>query len=519
VAKTIAANTITTKAAILKRATWYSQQIISLKTIALLLFPATSTCNTMNCVTVTIRPPKFWNWIEWLAGAYYQTWDQNFYDRLTISPTNFLASVSSTLPGRSSLALFADTGLIRNFEQSSDSWAVFGQATLNLSEKVRMTLGARYTEEDKQASKVLDLFTPSTGEPLVDPIVGLVYLGVFQAENEQATLFFPRDDDGNLIPDGEGGFVNAPLPYSGHNISGERSESAFTPLVNVEFDVSEQAMIYATYTSGFKAGGFDPRSNSVGNVTGSTEPSESNPTRFFEFEEEEATAYELGLKTTLADGRAEINVALYRTDYDDLQISQFDGSVGFNPSNANETRVQGIEVDGRWAISNDLTASYGFSWLDFEYLDFENGNCHQGQSTGGTEDFDDDGVFELCSYTGKRGVYTPDYTLNIGLDYTYSFGNGLMINGFIDAQHVDGHNVHVNLDPLGEIDAHTLVSARLGIEGDYWSFALLGKNLLDEYIQSYTANAALSGSSFGTNTYYSVIRKPRTIALEGSVWF
>ena len=72
----------------------------------------------------------------------------------------------------------------------------------------------------------------------------------------------------------------------------------------------------------------------------------------------------------MGDGRGEINAALYRTEYEDLQISQYDGRVGFNVGNAKATVVQGIELDGRWALTDGLNASYGFAWLDFEYSDF-----------------------------------------------------------------------------------------------------------------------------------------------------
>lgn len=457
--------------------------------------------------------------IEWIAGAFYQTWDQSFQDNLALRPQNFLTSVVSSFPGSAALALMSDTGLRRDFEQTSDAWAIFAQATWSATERLHFTLGARFTDEEKEGRKVLDLFTPSTGEPLVDPTVGLVYLGVFGAENEQAT--------GTLIPDGEGGVIPIALPYSGHNAQQSRSETAFTPFLNAEFDLNENVMLYATYTEGFKAGGFDPRSNQLGTFT-VTDPAgiaaaagqpDPEPYRWFEFEEETATSYELGMKSSLVDGRGEINVALYWMDYDDLQISQFDGAIGFNPSNAKETRTRGLELDGRWALTDSLTGSYGFSWLDFEYLDFENGNCYQGQTDRGTEDIDGDGSFDLCSYTGLRGAYTPDYTLNLTLDYEQELNSQMRLRSFIDVQRVDGHQVHVNLDPAGEIDAYTMVSARIGLEGDNWMIGLLGKNLLDEYIISYSANAPLSGSSFATNTFYSTVRRPRTYAIEGQISF
>lgn len=443
---------------------------------------------------------------DWIGGLFYQTWDQTFYDELLISETNLLPQTLSAFPGRGSLALMANSGLRRDFAQSSDSWAMFGRVTWHVTERLHLTFGARYTEEEKEASKRMDILDSIAGAPTENPVLAWVYMNAFVVESEQAILAFNPTE---------------PLVYAGHNVQKTRNEEAFNPLVNVEFDLSDTMMSYFSYTTGFKAGGFDPRSNSVGNFAqrqSEASPTEPNPYQWFEFEEESATAYELGLKTSVGDGRGEVNVALYRTEYDDLQISQFDGGVGFNVGNAKETLVQGIELDGRWALTDSLTASYGFAWLDFEYKDFQNGNCYAGQTPDGI-DINGDTIIDTCDYTGKRGVYTPEYTINLSLDYTHNIVNDINFVSFIDWQHVDGHNVHVNLDPKGEIDAYDMVGMRLGLDAERWAVALLGKNLLDEYVVSYSGNAPLSDSTFNTNTFYSVIRRPMTIALEGTIKF
>src|SRR5690606_10749618 len=95
----------------------------------------------------------------------------------------------------------------------------------------------------------------------------------------------------------------------------------------------------------------------------------------------------------------------------------------------------------------------------------------------------------------------------------------LTFAGFLDVQHVDSHQTHVNLDPTGEIDAYTMVNLRLGVEAENWGVALLGKNLLDEEVITVSSNAPLSDSNFATNTHYSFVRRPLTVALEGTVKF
>lgn len=438
---------------------------------------------------------------EWIGGAYYQTYDQEFSDDLSLTETNLLPNLQAPL------APLAGTGFLREFEQSSDSWALFAQGTWNATDKLHVTVGARYTEEEKSASKSLNIYDLDTGDISTSPLLGWLYLNVFQAENNQATLSFA--DPMNPTP----------LIFSGADVSHSRDESAFMPLLNVGYDFNDDVMAYASVTRGFKAGGFDPRSNQIGNYpTTDTSQTEEDPYRFFEFDEEEATSMEVGMKSTLADGRAEFNLAFYRTEYEDLQVSQFDGGVGFNVGNAKETLVQGIELDGRWLLYDGLTFGYGASYLDYEYEDFDGGNCYVGQVPDGA-DFTGDGEPDGCDYTGKRDVFTPEYTLNASLDYVTPINSWLTFAGFLDVQHVDSHQTHVNLDPTGEIDAYTMVNLRLGVEAENWGVALLGKNLLDEKVVTISSNAPLSDSNFATNTHYSFVRRPLTVALEGTVKF
>lgn len=447
---------------------------------------------------------------EWLAGAFYQTYEQDFNDQIHITETSLMTKFYPSMGG---------TGLLRTFEQNSDAMALFGRITWNASDALHFTLGARYTEETKDARKSMDMVSLEDNRLIDDPIAAIHYMGAFMAENNQA----------RFIPDDGPQADREPLLHSGHNVAGERDESAFTPLVNIEYDINNDMMLYGSYTTGFKAGGFDPRSNSVGlfdyrsygYVTDTPNipapPAEdSNPLLHFEFEEETATSMELGMKNTLFNGLAELNFALYRTEYDDLQISQFDGAVGFNVGNAKETLVQGLEIDGRWLVLDNLTAHYGFSYLDFEYKNFNNGNCYAGQTPDG-EDLDGNGTIDTCNYTGKRGVYTPEYTFNLSLDYRHPVSSQLDFVGIWDWQYVSSQQVHVNLDPTGEIDSYNMMGLRLGIDTEKWSLAILGKNLLDESIISYSGIAPLSDSRFNTNTHYSFIRRPRTFTIEATL--
>lgn len=400
--------------------------------------------------------------VSWLAGAFFQNYSQEFSDVLSVSPGAAFLSPFIANPAID----FGGTGVMREFQQDSDAKALFAEATWNATDSMHITLGARYTQEVKEASKVMNVISPLNDNAVINsPQLGGAYLAVFRSETEQS---------------------------GGHNLSDQRREYAFTPSLNISIDVSENVMAYGQVSTGFKAGGYDPRSNNTAN---------------FEFEEEKVKAYEIGYKMRVNEGRGEVNLALFRMDYEDLQISQFDGGVGFNVGNAKETLVQGLELDGRWKLSENLNANYSMAYLDFEYKDFENGNCHYPDTLPGNP-------VTSCDYTGERGVYTPELTFNGGLDYSRNINNSLYFVTALDMQWVDKQQVHVNLDPKGEVDAYALLNLRVAIEDDAWSVALLGKNLLDEDIVSYSANLPLSETFAQSNSYYSFVRRPRTLALE-----
>ncbi len=445
--------------------------------------------------------------LEWIAGLFFQSYEQTFSDHLKI-PTDTLLIPVGILGGAPFPASFAGSGVARDFEANSDAWSLFGQVTWEIDDNIRLELGGRFTQESKDATRVIeivDLERNLITDPITAGELATAYKTVFKLDSvqtPQALTLIPATGEIQLDANGN------PIPFApdhpGANLSGSRDESEFTPVVRLLFDFDSGALAYASYSTGYKSGGFDPRSN--------------NNERF-EFEEENVRAFELGYKTTFDGGNGEINLAYFRNTYLDLQVSQFDGAVGFNVGNAAKTLTQGLEIDGRWALSEHIVASYGLAYLNFEFLDFEDGNCNQIQIINGEgRDTDGDGASDLCSYTGKRGVYTPKYTANLTLDYSRDIG-GYEFSTSLDLQWQDEQNVHTNLDPNGVLDAYTMAGLRIALEDENWGVAFLGKNLFDEDVISYSANAPLSGTTFGTNTFYSFLRRPQTFAFEATLRF
>ncbi|MES2627225.1 MAG: TonB-dependent receptor [Pseudomonadota bacterium] len=423
---------------------------------------------------------------EWLLGVYLQDTKMNSEEGFNVYPDSLLRTVAAitTNPQQRLIVNLLGTRIERQNEHKSDMQAAFFQGTWTLADELRLTLGGRFNQEDRSAFREINVLDLATGTITRNPLAPLVYVGSFKIYSEQV-------EGRELLP----GVI---LP--GHSLRGERRETQFTPLVGLQWDVNDQSMLYVSATNGYKAGGFDARAN--------------NPFSF-EFQQEKATSVEVGNKSRLFNGSLELNAALFYTDYEDLQISQFDGTLGFNVGNAKGTKVRGIELDGRWAATDELTVSYAYSWLDFEFTDFRNGNCYNRQ----VSTIPPVNGARLCDYTGLRGQYTPEHSANLAFDHRYSLGNNLALASSLMFSYRDEQNVHDNLDPKLQIPASSRIHLRIGLEAENWQLAFVGKNLTEEKVLTYSGNVPLSANTFGTNTFYGFVDRGRQLALEASYIF
>lgn len=439
---------------------------------------------------------------EAIAGAYYQTSNLDFRDRFAVPTGSPVPTIlSQAVPGAlaaTTFALFTDLAAPRTFTQDTDLWSVFGQLTWNLRDDLRLIAGGRYTSEDKDGYRNLQFVDGVSGATL-----GLI---------DQIILAQTLRAESNVQSD-------------------SRSESNFAPQIAVQFDLSPDIMLYASATKGYKSGGYDARSNAspggptyalapAPGVTASCATSTVNPALgrcldgAFEYDKEEATGVEIGAKAVVADGAGEVNVAAFRTDYQDLQVSIYDGILGFNVGNAAEAVSQGVELDSRWLVTHGLILSASLAWLDFEFEKFPNGQCVQGQAptTPGTAN---------CDYKGKSNQYVAEWSGNLGADYTLSLTDALDLRTTLDLIYSSDYSPTQNLDSRVQQDSYVKVNARIALVGNgaQWELALVGKNLTDEKVVSYANDAPLAYNFFTTVAHYGIIEPPRTVAVQGMYRF
>ena len=438
--------------------------------------------------------------LEYILGAYYETSDLTFRDTILLPANSVLVPLLNANPAFNGTALqgiagtaVAGTGTPRLFTQDAESYSAFAQVSLNLSEEFRSTFGLRYSKDEKDATRSLKI-TEIDGDPLAG-------LQAAAAPSVYAAVFNVRRTDL-------------------HDLSGSRSENQTLPSVTMEWSPDDNTMLYANWSKGAKSGGFDARSNNptVPPGTACTAPNTpagclpANGIGTFEFEEEDATNFEVGAKLRVGD-RFEINAAVYRTEFDDLQVSTFDGVLGFNVRNAGKSEIKGLELDMRWQATDNLQLFSNLAYTDFEFIDFI-GQCAFGQPS-------DAGDGLNCNYKGKTNEFVAPWVITAGGNYTRPIFSNLALHVGVDVYYTDAYFVAPTLDEKQKQQSYYKVNGRLGVghQDGSWDVSLVGKNLFNEQILPYGNDTPLAGRTFGAFSAWRFVEPGSTVALQGSLRF
>lgn len=404
---------------------------------------------------------------EHLLGVYYQSTELQ-------SGGDAHISVDSDIQAVLALPLSIAGTRMSRFDQDASSVAIFGQSTWNITEELRITGGLRYSEEEKDVIK--------------DQVIAELGQSV---ESADALLKFAFETA-----------LNSDVHTGEEALQDSRSENNLSPSLNVQWDMDENAMFYATVSQGFKGGGFDAQLANSADIEN------------YEYEEEEVTAFELGAKLRLLDGAAVLNAALFRSDFSDVQISTYDGALGFLVTNAGETRAQGIELDGRWRALENLELGGAFAFLDAEYLKFDDAQCYANQELLEPENCTVNADGDLTQdLSGRETQFSPEYSAHLFAEYTAQLSDSLHLFSLLEASYVDEYAIANDLDPNLYQDAYTKWNLRVALvpDTDQWELAFIGKNLTDETTSTYGSDVPLF-----TGSIYRHTDRSRSYALQGT---
>lgn len=231
--------------------------------------------------------------------------------------------------------------------------------------------------------------------------------------------------------------------------------------LGLDWDVADNVLAYVSASRGFKSGGFN-----TGTCNNSYDP-------------ETIDAYEVGLKSTLADGRVQLNLAAFSYDYRDLQATLFVNNASLL-DNATDTEMQGIEAEILVLAGAGFEFDAQLSWMDTEYEDFVTTN----PMTGMLEDA-----------SGNQVLRAPDLSYNVGVQYTVDLADSGALTFRYEASYKDDYYTTVFNDDFAKIDSYTIQNARIiWNSGGAWEVQAFVENLTDEeYVENQLAVATVGG--------------------------
>jgi iron complex outermembrane receptor protein len=398
--------------------------------------------------------------ITYLAGVYL------FSQSLTYT-TSFTTSVHANrlfppAPGR---ALLVGDNSTFFYSQKTKSAAFFGQATWNVSEDLRLTAGVRYSSDEK------DGFLVSRVKPGSSPAFQTV---------------FPNNPVGAL----------------------SRSETKPNYSLGVQYDLSEDVMVYLMGGTGYKTGGFNARSAAVGTPV--------------EFDAENSDTVEVGFKSVWMAGDLVLNADMYfmnLMDFQDSSLNPLTGT-GFIVANAGDRRVEGIEAEMQYYPLDPLSIRASLGLMDARFTDYSAGQCYNGKTANGTKP-------NTCNYNGLRPAFSPELTWSLAAEWREGFrdtGADWFVGG--DAAYMSHRNLDTTLDPRSLQADYTLLGLRAGFaaKDGAWRLSAYGKNLSDESYFVVASAQPISafvsaGGTASAQGFVGWYGPPRTYGLEASFRF
>ncbi|MBA4764030.1 MAG: TonB-dependent receptor [Erythrobacter sp.] len=402
-----------------------------------------------------------------VLGAYYL--DANAFTAFDVAL--FTTGDLLSLPGLNAQTLG---------DVKTETYSVFGDFTYDLTDQLSISLGGRYTWDERNSR-----------------ILRTTFIGGF------SDLF-----------DGEG----VPIVVTS-DFEGSASFKEFTPRASIAFKPNIDQTIYLSYSKGFKGGGFDPRgqTSAAPDIDEDGDVDFDDQYEFLSFEPETVDSYELGWKASLLDNRLNIALAGFIGQYKDVQIP---GSIGFDSdgdgvndsfigvtTNAASADINGIEFEGNALVGRDfagpgsrLTFNWSLGYLDAgfnEYID-NFGN-----------DVADQRVIQN----------TPEFTVHSGFDIGIPVGGGII--DFLGSITMRSDTSQFELPGPLDQDGYELVDLGLVYtdDSDRFTIGVHAKNIFDQrYI--------VSGYDFVTGTVLGLegnltafYGDPRRVFVTGEVKF
>lgn len=397
---------------------------------------------------------------DYIIGGYFESSEINRNASTPIHFPSLKAVLGPTIPSLPALARSEDWG------QETDSFAAFGQLRWHVSDKVSMLFGARYSYEEKSFE-----------------------FDRYYTAYDSSTIM----DVSRFPPGAQAGLFGKLGPLITRSDSASnRDENKLTGSFTVQYQPTDQHMMYYTASQGHKTGGFDDRVISLSDIG---------------FDEETSLMHEIGAKTSWLDGRMNFNIAAFHIAFEDLQVSSFQpDAFAFLTSNAGEASSKGIEADLMFQVTDTWTLGGSLGLLDAKYDRFNTAPCTRDQSDGNTAGC----VGGVQDLGGQVLQFAPDYKGNVYSQFTTVFDSGWLLNARVEANFSGSYFTDLDLDPHFQQESYLKWNASIQMTSldDRYEISLIGRNLSNEKVASFGVDTPL------VPTYFAALTPPRDITLR-----
>ena len=372
---------------------------------------------------------------QYMIGAYYQSTDTMNYTNLA----RWIIPLAITRP----------------LDIDNKTFSLFATMTFFVSEQLHVTAGLRRTDVDKDYKR-----PPGGGTN-----------GPHAFDDFNLDFAHEADALASLVPD-------------------KYSEDAILPSLMIQYFSDENSMIYASYSDGFKSGGYE--------ALGVFKPNRGA------YGSEAVDAYEFGYKTS--NDKMKMSANYFHSEYDGNQLSQYvypdTGGVPYTTTSNIPSTNKGFELELSYLLTDSIIADLSFTTLDATYDSYEGGTCATGVSPPAGA--------AGCDYSGRTLLHAPENTGLFTLSSEDEMSNGMMMNSSISVYWTDDqwHNTDYNVNSQEE--GFSKVDARVEFSKDDWYVAILGKNLTDEYTSSWNQQTAYT---LGTGQF-AILERTRSIAVQ-----
>jgi len=387
--------------------------------------------------------------VEYLAGVYFQT-DHLDYQQYTNYP--FFNGPIEGAPPFAPLIPYLPISQAFIFSQPEHIYSVFGSVSWNINDSWKATVGLRGTSDEKTYDRSV----------------------AYGTGTQAFGGFVPLPPSVETLP----AHILGTLPGSQ---SGSRTDHAWMPSANLQYQLDPKAMLYASYTRGFKAGGF--------NGSDTTGVPSNIP-----FAPEYVNAYELGLKSQWLDDHLLFNLDVFRSNYSDLQVVVEEGYNTGNGvavvRNAAQSRSQGVEYEGQWVASEHFRLLADVTYLDSYYVSYANAAPSALELAQG---------LSAQNLSGAPTEYAPKWSGSVTGRFSAPLPREYRLTADLTPYFTSAYFLLASEDvPQGRQTAYVRLDARLTLETPdrHWAFDLIGKNLNNREILNFSTIAPTSTGSY-----------------------